>query len=77
VRPEAIGIIESGEPQIQAEANLRGSPMAGNNEKSFLHAFWDFLVLFFGISTASNLERTQGRGLRKRGMFLIRTPRDK
>jgi hypothetical protein len=47
--------------------------MANNApKKSFLRAFVDFFILFSGISTASNLERTQGRPLRTRGIFLVR-----
>jgi hypothetical protein len=38
-----------------------------------LRAFLDFFVLFSGISTASNLARTQGRRLLTRGIFLFRT----
>jgi hypothetical protein len=41
-------------------------------EKSFFRAFVDFFILFSGISTASNLARTQGRKLRQRGIFLFR-----
>jgi hypothetical protein len=48
--------------------------MADENKKSFLKAFWDFFVLFSGISTASNLSRTQGRPVRNRGLFLFRQP---
>jgi hypothetical protein len=48
--------------------------MATEKKKGFLRAFWDFFVLFSGISTASNLERTQGRPLGHRGLFLIRRP---
>jgi len=36
-------------------------------------AFLDFFVLFSGISTKSNLARTQGRPLRSRGIFLFRS----
>ena len=35
-------------------------------------AFLDFFVLFSGISTKSNLARTQGRPLLSRGIFLFR-----
>jgi len=45
--------------------------------KGFLRAFWDFFVLFRGISTASNLSRTQGRPVRNRGLFLFRKTKDK
>jgi hypothetical protein len=46
--------------------------MATENKKGFWRAFWDFFVLFSGVSTASNLERTQGRPPGRRGLFLIR-----
>jgi hypothetical protein len=52
----------------------RSFPMADKNRKNYLRAFWDFFVLFSGISTASNLTRTQSRPVRYRGMFLFRTP---
>jgi hypothetical protein len=48
--------------------------MATEKKKNFLRAFWDFFVLFSGISTASNLSRTQGRPVRSRGLFLFRKP---
>jgi hypothetical protein len=35
-------------------------------------AFIDFFILFSGISTASNLARTQGRKLLTHGLFLFR-----
>ena len=47
--------------------------MAPDKSKSFWRAFLDFLILFSGISTASNLERTQGRPLHTRGIFLFRS----
>jgi hypothetical protein len=37
-----------------------------------LSAFWDFLILFSGISTASNLSRTRKDPVRRRGLFLFR-----
>jgi hypothetical protein len=46
--------------------------MSSEKRKGFFRAFLDFFVLFSGISTASNLERTQGRPLRTRGIFLFR-----
>jgi hypothetical protein len=52
-------------------------PMENANRKGFLRAFWDFFVLFSGISTASNLSRTQGRPVRSRGLFLFRKTQDK
>ena len=46
-------------------------------KKSRWRAFWDFFILFSGISTASNLSRTQGRKVRGRGLFLFRkTPEE-
>jgi len=46
--------------------------MADKTKRSLLRAFLDFFVLFSGVSTASNLERTQGRPLNTRGIFLFR-----
>ena len=46
--------------------------MATDNKKNFFRAFLDFFILFSGISTASNLARTQGRPLLTRGLFLFR-----
>ena len=40
--------------------------------KGFLRAFLDFFVLFSGVSTKSNLERTQRRPLTAQGLFLFR-----
>lgn len=47
-------------------------------EKSFserIRSFWDFLILFSGISTASNLSRTRKEPVQQRGLFLFRRPR--
>jgi hypothetical protein len=41
--------------------------------KSLWRAFWDWFVLFSGISTASNLSRTRLDPVRRRGVFLFRT----
>jgi hypothetical protein len=41
--------------------------------KGFFRAFIDFFILFSGISTRSNLERTQRRPLLSRGLFLFRS----
>jgi hypothetical protein len=51
--------------------------MTIENKKGFLRAFWDFFVLFSGISTASNLSRTQPRPVGRRGFFLFRRPAGK
>lgn len=40
-----------------------------------LRAFWDFLILFSGISTARNLSRTRKEPVRRRGLFLFRKTR--
>jgi hypothetical protein len=42
--------------------------------RSFFQAFLDFFILFSGVSTASNLSRTQPRPVRARGLFLFRRP---
>ena len=51
--------------------------MANENKKSFFRAFLDFFILFSGISTASNLSRTQPRPVKSRGLFLFRTKIEK
>ena len=48
--------------------------MTTDNKKSRFLAFVDFFILFSGISTASNLARTQGHPLLTRGLFLFRKP---
>jgi hypothetical protein len=49
--------------------------MANSIRWGRLKAFIDFFILFSGISTASNLARTQGRALGSRGLFLFRKPK--
>jgi hypothetical protein len=49
--------------------------VATGNKKGFWRAFLDFFVLFSGVSTASNLARTQGKPLLTRGLFLFRSGR--
>jgi hypothetical protein len=51
-----------------------GMRMTENEKKGFFRAFWDFFVLFSGISTASNLSRTRKMPVRGRGLFLFRRP---
>ena len=46
--------------------------MRKKNTREILRAAWDFFVLFSGISTASNLTRTQGRRIHSNGLFLFR-----
>jgi hypothetical protein len=41
-------------------------------KKWTIRAFWDWFVLFSGISTASNLSRTRPDPVQRRGMFLFR-----
>jgi len=46
--------------------------MTNSTLQDRLRAFWDFLVLFSGISTASNLARTRPGIIRSKGIFLFR-----
>jgi hypothetical protein len=46
--------------------------MDQEKRRGFFRAFLDFFILFSGISTKSNLARTQGQPLRSRGIFLFR-----
>jgi len=46
--------------------------LAETGKKGFFRAFWDFFVLFSGISTASNLSRTRRDPVQSRGLFLFR-----
>jgi hypothetical protein len=48
------------------------SRTAPARNKGFFRAFWDFFVLFSGISTASNLSRTRPDPIQSRGLFLFR-----
>jgi hypothetical protein len=50
--------------------------MTDRGLKSRLAAFWDFFVLFSGISTARNLSRTRKTPVQSRGLFLFRKPRN-
>jgi len=50
--------------------------MPTTTRKNFFRAFWDFFVLFSGISTASNLSRTQPHPVRLRGLFLFRSRKE-
>jgi hypothetical protein len=50
--------------------------MGSEKTRGFFRAFLDFFVLFSGVSTASNLARTQGRPLLTRGLFLFRRSND-
>jgi len=61
---------------LGAESNacrqVEEAPMA--EKKGFWRAFLDWFVLFSGISTATNLSRTRGAPVRRRGLFLFRKP---
>jgi len=46
-----------------------------NPEKGAFRAFWDWFVLFSGISTASNLSRTRRDPVQRKGLFLFRKPK--
>jgi hypothetical protein len=46
--------------------------MSDETKKGILRAFWDWFVLFSGISTASNLSRTRPDPVQQRGLFLFR-----
>jgi hypothetical protein len=48
--------------------------MTEGKKRGFFRAFLDFFILFSGVSTASNLSRTQPRPVRQRGLFLFRKP---
>ena len=50
--------------------------MSNRKNRNFIKAFVDFLILFSGISTASNLARTQRPPPRTRGLFLFRNKGD-
>ena len=45
------------------------------HDKSLWRAFWDWFVLFSGISTASNLSRTRPDPVQRKGLFLFRSGR--
>jgi hypothetical protein len=47
--------------------------MGSQKDTGFWRAFFDFFVLFSGVSTVSNLARTQGRRLLNRGIFIFRS----
>ena len=46
--------------------------MPQSSNKGLFRAFWDWFVLFSGISTASNLSRTRPDPVQQRGLFLFR-----
>jgi hypothetical protein len=50
-------------------------PMEEKSFKERFRAFWDFLILFSGVSTARNLSRTRKEPVRRRGLFLFRSRR--
>lgn len=54
-------------------ADLPNTPAP--QSKNPWRAFWDWFVLFSGISTASNLSRTRKDPILSRGLFLFRSPK--
>lgn len=48
------------------------TPIPQKNFIERVRSFFDFFVLFSGISTASNLSRTRKDPIQKRGLFLFR-----
>jgi hypothetical protein len=61
--------------QIDVSEEATSQPISPEAAKSRLRAFWDFFVLFSGISTRSNLSRTRKDPIQSRGLFLFRKPR--
>jgi hypothetical protein len=55
-----------------AESKSQVTVMA--NSKGFWRAFFDWFILFSGISTAANLSRTRKAAVTGRGLFLFRKP---
>jgi hypothetical protein len=58
--------------QIDVTDQATSQPIPVETTKSRLRAFWDFFVLFSGISTRSNLSRTRKDPIQSRGLFLFR-----
>jgi hypothetical protein len=50
--------------------------MTGEDFRERVRSFWDFLILFSGISTARNLSRTRREPVQCRGLFLFRKPKE-
>ena len=51
--------------------------MVWQDLKERVRSFWDFMILFSGISTARNLSRTRKEPVQNRGLFLFRSKRVK
>jgi hypothetical protein len=68
-------------PRIQGDCKKMepktDSPKEDKSFKERMRAFWDFFVLFSGISTARNLSRTRKNPVLSRGLFLFRSKRPK
>lgn len=56
---------------------MQGVQTPVSESKSLWRTFWDWFVLFSGISTASNLSRTRRDPVRRRGVFLFRSRKPK
>jgi len=61
------------DPEITEKNQAPDSEQA--SKRGLLRAFWDFFVLFSGISTRSNLSRTRREPVQSRGLFLFRKPK--
>jgi hypothetical protein len=71
-------VVTSTKHRVGPKQGMNNSEKNENGtRKGFLRAFLDFFVLFSGISTRSNLERTQRRPLLSRGLFLFRSKKGK
>jgi len=65
--------VQASDPEAVPATHVIGGPFViHKNWKERISAFWDFLVLFSGVSTASNLTRARGRIVLSRGLFLFR-----
>ena len=58
-----------------SESNVTEIEVLMSDKKNPWHAFWDWFVLFSGISTASNLSRTRPDPVQRKGLFLFRSGR--
>ena len=59
----------------ESSKDVRSENTEPEKGKGFFRAFWDFFVLFSGISTQSNLSRTRREPVQTKGMFLFRKPK--
>jgi hypothetical protein len=64
---------QTGVPEVQQVPAMNITPDSAARQTSLWRAFWDFFVLFSGISTRSNLSRTRKEPILSRGVFLFRS----